>query len=68
MTKYTTSQGDTWDMIAFSVYGSHGYTSMLIEANPDYINIVIFGAGIVLTVPEISTAQQISALAPPWKR
>lgn len=66
MKTYTTIQGDMWDMIAFKTLGDESYTSQLIEANPGYRKTVIFGAGVVLTLPEveIQTAEDL----PPWKR
>jgi len=63
---YTTIQGDMWDGISFKVYGSEYCISELIEANPDYREIVIFPANISLSVPDITipTTQSL----PPWKR
>ena len=54
MKKYTTIEGDTWDLI------------LLMEANTAHIHTVVFSAGIVLTIPEI-TAPLPESL-PPWKR
>lgn len=67
MNTYTTISGDTWDLIAFKVYGNELNAKELIEANPDYINVVVFSAGIVLKVPEISISED-SSLLPPWKQ
>lgn len=66
MSKYSTIQGDTWDMIAFKQLGSEEYTNLLIQENPTYINQVIFPAGIELSLPEISIPK--SSNLPPWKR
>lgn len=64
---YITVLGDTWDMIAFKVYGKEKYAKELVEANLKYVEIVIFSAGITLNVPEISNVIDESSL-PPWKR
>ena len=52
MNTYTTTQGDTWDMIAKKVYDDESYTSLLMETNPELLDYFIFPEGIVVTVPE----------------
>lgn len=64
--EYTTIQGDTWDAISFKVYGSAAYMSRLMEANTAHVQTVIFGAGVVLTVPDVPAST--SADLPPWRR
>lgn len=68
MREYRTLQGDTWDVIAFREYPDRGgekLTSILIEANEKYSDIVIFPAGIILNIPEVS--KQSVNILPPWK-
>lgn len=67
MSTYTTVLGDTWDMIAFNIYGKEKYAKDLVEANLKHVEIVIFSAGTVLTLPDINTTSDDSSL-PPWKR
>jgi len=67
MTKYTTVLGDTWDIIAFKVYGKEKYAKQLVETNINHVETVIFSAGTVLNVPEITSSPDNSSL-PPWKR
>jgi phage tail protein X len=50
---YTTIQGDVWDSIAWKLYGDEKYMKNLIEANWDYIDVVVFSSGTVLNVPDI---------------
>lgn len=67
MRKYRTVQGDTWDMIAAKVYeglGGEKFTADLIEANPKYVETVIFSAGCELEVPEVKVPA--SRVLPPW--
>lgn len=64
--EYVTVQGDTWDLIAYKVYGSEKYMTSLIEANLQYREVVFFSAGIRLAVPSIETP--VSTELPPWKR
>ncbi len=64
---YTTVLGDTWDIIAFKVYGKEKYAKEIVEANLNYVKIVIFSAGTVLAIPDIEKTEDYSTL-PPWKR
>lgn len=68
MTKYTTNQGDTWDMISFKCFGSELFVSNFIELNYQYREIAVFSAGVVLQVPQIDRQIRNSALLPPWSR
>lgn len=67
MTIYKTIQGDTWDLIAFQKYGNAFFTPPLLEANPAYLDMVIFPAGVVLNIPELLTAYVDAANTPPWR-
>ncbi|GIO39077.1 membrane protein [Paenibacillus antibioticophila] len=66
MTTYITIQGDTFDSISFRLFGTERFAVELMKANPEQLNTVVFGAGVVLTVPEIPAEQ--SDELPPWKR
>ena len=66
MNTYTTSQGDTWDMIAHKKLGSTNYTDQLMSANLEYRKIFLFPAGVILRLPEITRSPSESL--PPWKR
>lgn len=67
MTKYTTIQGDTWDLIALKMLGSEKYKTILIENNLQYKDIVIFSAEIVLNIPEVEI-EKVTTDLPPWKK
>ncbi|WP_196601753.1 tail protein X [Pectinatus frisingensis] len=62
---YTTISGDIWDKIAKDKLGSESYTADLIAANPDYMDTVVFSAGVTLTIPTISTP--VPSSLPPWR-
>lgn len=68
--KYTTALGDEWDGIARKVYSGIRKSDMLVhvllEANPEYRETVIFSAGIVLVIPPPPEARVASL--PPWMR
>lgn len=63
---YTTTLGDTWDKIAFKVYGEEKYMHELMEANPDMIKTIFFEANIRVICPDIPIP--LNAKLPPWKR
>lgn len=63
---YTTVQGDTWDIIAFKVYGEERYMSKLIEANLEYIDTFFFAAGVEIICPDIE--DKLPSSLPPWKQ
>lgn len=66
MRKYVTALGDTWDIIAYKMYGNERQMSVLIEANPHHRETVLFQADAVIQVPDMVAAT--STVLPPWKR
>ena len=50
---YTTIQGDTWDLIAYRLYGDEKYMRYLYEAHWPYADTLLFSSGIVLSVPDL---------------
>lgn len=63
---YTTVQGDTWDIIAFKVYGEERYMSKLIEANLEHIDTFFFKSGVDIVCPDIEDI--IPSSLPPWRQ
>lgn len=66
MNTYYTVQGDTWDGIAFKLYGDENLMTLLLNANPEQAETVIFGAGVRLVVPD--KPEETADDLPPWKR
>lgn len=66
MSKYTTEAGDMWDVIAKRVYDDEAGMNTLMEANTDYAEVVVFPAGVTLTVPDWEAPT--TSLLPPWRR
>ncbi len=64
--RYTTLQGDTFDMIALDFYHNEKYASKIIQANPEYATTLVFDAGTVLKIPILT--ETASGTLPPWKR
>lgn len=63
---YTTVSGDTFDIISHKRYGDEKQAVHIIEANIEYANVIIFGSGVRLNIPEIGIIQPSNL--PPWKR
>lgn len=66
MTKYTTIAGDMWDGIAYKTMGDESYTDKLMKENQQFRHLVVFPAGITLSIPDVES--EVSAELPPWKR
>lgn len=62
---YTTVQGDTWDLIAYKLYGEEKCMRYLIEANWPLLDVLIFPSGTVLNVPDIP--EEYDEDAPFWR-
>ena len=65
--KYITHQDDAWDAIAFRLWGQEHLLMVLVWANPEHLDTVLFPAGVELVVPNIPTQYQAQEL-PPWRR
>ena len=63
---YTTTAGDTWDIVSYKTLGSEMYKNAILESNKACREIFIFPAGVTLTIPEITL--EVSEDLPPWKR
>lgn len=65
--KYTTKEGDTFDMIALNFYDEEKMATTIIEANPDYSDVIIFDADVELIIPIVEGVDGIET-TPPWRR
>jgi phage tail protein X len=64
--KYTTISGDTFDKIAYEHYGDEKMAIHVIEANIKNSDVIVFGSGTVVTIPEVDITP--ASNLPPWKR
>lgn len=66
---YTTTQGDTWDIISLNCYGSTKYTHLILDSNLSLSYIAIFDSGTEIIIPEISgtSSEDTSVNLPPWR-
>lgn len=60
---YKTQENDTWDLIAFKIFGDTKYTSHLLKVNPSLTKAVFFPAGVLLKLPEVKGSE---GDVPPW--
>ena len=65
--KYTTKEGDMFDMIALNFYNEEKMATTIIEANPDYSDVIIFDADVELIIPIVEDVDGIET-TPPWRR
>ena len=65
---YITAEGDTWDYIAYKVYGDEYQESVIMEAqeNWQYLDTWMFEAGVKIWCPEINTQVESTDL-PAWR-
>ena len=49
--EYITEEGDTYDVLALDFYDDERMASHIIHANPQYMETLIFEAGIKLRLP-----------------
>lgn len=66
-TEYITTQSDTWDIIAYRVYGRENLAHKIIQANYDLHKIVLFPAGVKVVCPVLDLTEHDDNL-PIWKR
>lgn len=65
---YITTQADSWDSIAYRLWGDERHMNALLAANPDYIDALVFPAGVELVVPEAPARRVKEKELPPWLR
>lgn len=65
---YETSQGDTWDLIAYKELGSCTRMKELMNANYECRAYTVFPAGIKLVLPDVDEVETVYLDLPPWKR
>jgi len=66
MATYTTVSGDTWDWIAYKVYGDELKAADLITANRHLSATAVFSGEVVLQLPELPL--EAAYELPPWRK
>lgn len=63
---YTARQGDSFDLLALQAYGEERMASIIAEANPAYIDVLLFEGGEEISIPTVDRAAD-PAEEPPWR-
>lgn len=64
--EYETDDGDTFDILALNFYNNEFKSHLIMEANPQFNDIIIMPAGLNLKIPIID--ENPAESLPPWKR
>lgn len=62
-----TVEGDTFDGLALEFYDDEQKSSVIMGANPDYCDTLIFEAGAEIKIPILDDVELPETL-PPWRR
>ena len=65
---YTTTQSDTYDLIAYDLYGNEYLASDIVALNPEFSGVLVFDAGEELKVPIYDDDGTDSDAVAPWRR
>lgn len=66
MLQYKTQQNDTFELIAYKVYGSSKYMGFLMQNNLPLLDIFIFNSGVLINTPVLPT--NVSENVPAWRQ
>ncbi len=64
---YTTREGDTFDALALSVYNEEKKAHLIIKENPQYSDVLIFDANVLIKIPIFDESEAPKSL-PPWRQ
>lgn len=66
--RYYTREGDTFDALALAMYNEERLAHRIIQFNPDYADVIIFGPGVLLKLPvyDEDVSESVDTL-PPWR-
>lgn len=62
---YVTVQGECWDEVAKTVYGSEKHIGYLMQNNMELLDIAVFSAGTRISTPELPVEEYD---LPAWRR
>ena len=64
---YMTKWGDAFDLLALKEYGEETLSKYIIDANPDYCDVLIFEESVELRIPILEN-KEVPETLPPWRR
>lgn len=63
---YRTIQGDSFDAVAYRLWGDERLAARLIAANADYADVLLFEAGVTLSIPSVERLPRRVTALPGW--
>lgn len=63
--QYRTKANDTFDKIAYELYGDETVASYIVTANPMYSDTLVFSEGVFLNLPVLERKE--TSTLPTWK-
>lgn len=64
---YTCRAGESFDLLAGQAYGQETMVDVIVAANPDLCDVVLFEGGEVIDLPLVERVESPDTL-PPWRR
>lgn len=64
---YVCRAGEAWDLLAGQAYGHETMADVIIAANPDLADVVLFEGGESISLPLVELVESPDTL-PPWRR
>ena len=65
---HISSNGDRWDLLAWSYYGNPTLFGPIVMANPSIPIEPVLAAGLTVIISVLQQASVVAADLPPWKR
>lgn len=63
----TVQRGSTWDRLAFKYYGDAFLMSEILDANPEFSNVLVFTGGERIKIP-VRQSEPIIRVTTPWSQ
>lgn len=64
---YTCRAGESFDLLAGQAYGYETMADVIVSANPDLADVLLFDGGEVIDLPIVERVETPDTL-PPWRR
>ena len=65
--RYTCKAGESFDLLAGQAYGQETMSGVIVSANPDLCDVVLFEGGEAIDLPLVEAVESPDTL-PPWRR
>ena len=63
---YRTVQGDSFDAVAYRLWGDERLAAALLAANTGYADVLLFEAGVTLSIPNVERLPRRLTALPGW--